>query len=539
MLALTLVAGCGGSGSSAKAPKIVLRSFPTLHVEVNTGVDSLDPGLSYTSGCWQSLWNVYLSPYGYQHVNGRASSQIVPVLAEAMPDISKGGRIYTFRLRDGLSYSDGSLVQAADFAYAIRRLYLLDSVGAPLFDDVVGSGVAEARRGLISGIETNDFTRSITVRLKRPSSTFIDALASLFAAPVPPGTPSRDQTLEPIPSTGPYKISEVRWPKAFTLVRNRYFEPTETVPATNPDRIIVDVVDGGKVALEQLAAGDADYAAVPIAPASLEQAKRKSRLQLRAYTDASTQYFFMNTTLRPFNDVRVRHAVNYALDRRQLVEIFGGQAVASENILPPPYPSYTRHDLYPYNLAKARALVQQAKVGGTRITVFAPTQPVQARAAALYLVRQLRAIGLKPRSAVTLLPPAHYWTTVGNRSTRAQIGYSLWTQSIPNPLAWFEPLLDGGETKALANTNYSFANSADLNVAINRLARDPELTPDVNAQWAALDRRTMRWAPLAPFLNPRSFDAFSTRIDLRCYVSNTLYGVDYGRLCLKRGSAAG
>jgi len=122
------------------------------------------------------------------------------------------------------------------------------------------------------------------VRLKRPRLDLHRRAGELFAAPVPPGTPSRDQTLEPIPSTGPYKISEVRWPKAFTLVRNRYFEPTETVPATNPDRIIVDVVDGGKVALEQLAAGDADYAAVPIAPASLEQAKRKSRLQLRAYT---------------------------------------------------------------------------------------------------------------------------------------------------------------------------------------------------------------------------------------------------------------
>jgi peptide/nickel transport system substrate-binding protein len=533
------VAGCGDSGDNTKAPKLVLRSFPTLRVDVGAGVDSLDPGLSYSAECWQSLWNVYLSPYGYQHLNGRASSQIVPVLAEGMPDIFKGGRVYEFRLREGLRYSDGSLVQAGDFAYAIRRLYLLDSVGAPLFDDVVGASVAAARRGLISGIETDDFTRSITVRLKRPSASFINALASLFATPVPQSTPIRDQTLEPIPSTGPYKISQVSWPRAFTLTRNRYFRPIETVPATNPDRISVSVVKGGKVALDQLAAGDADYAGMPIAPASLEQAKRKNRLQLRAYTDASTHYFFMNTTQRPFNDVRVRRAVNYALDRRQLVEIFGGRAVPSENILPPLYPSYIRHDLYPYNLAKARALVQQAKTGGTRVTVFAPTQPVQARAAALYLVRQLRAIGLKPRSAVKLLPPAQYWTAVGNKSTRAQIGYSFWTQSIPSPLAWFEPLLAGDETSGLANTNYSFADSADLNTGIDRLARQPELTPEVNAQWAALDRRAMRFAPLAPFLNTRSFDALSTRIDLRCYVSNTLYGVDYGRLCLKRGSATG
>jgi len=535
---LVLVAGCGGSGTRAKTPKFPLRSFPTLRVEVSAGVDSLDPGLSYTAECWQSLWNVYLSPYGYQHVNGAAGSQVVPFLADGMPNVSSGGRVYEFHLRKGLRYSNGKPVLAADFAYAIRRLYLLDSVGAPLFDDVVGAGVAAARRGPISGIETDDFKRSITVRLKRPSASFINALASLFAAPVPQSTPSRDQTLEPIPSTGPYRIEQVRWPKEFTLTRNRRFEPTETVPATNPDRIVVSVVKGGRVAFEQLVAGDADYADVPIAPASLVQARRKNRLQLRPQTDADLHYFFMNTTRRPFSDVRVRRAVNYALDRRQLVEIFGGQAVASENILPPLYPSYRRHDLYPYNLEKAKALVLQAGAKGAHVTVFAPTQPEQARAAAVYLERQLTAIGLKPSPAAKLLPPARYWTAVGSKSTQAQIGYAFWMQSIPSPLAWFEPLLEGDKTGGLANTNYSFADSAALNAGINRLAREPELSAEVNAQWAALDRRAMRWAPIAPFLNTRSFDALSTRIDLRCYVSNALYGVDYGRLCPKRGPEA-
>jgi len=537
LAALVLAAGCGGSGSGAKAPKFVPRSFPTLRVEIGAGADSLDPGLSYTAESWQSLWHVYLSPYSYEHASGAAGSRIVPALAEKMPGISGAGRVYEFRLREGLRYSNGKSVRASDFAYAIRRLYLLDSVGAPLFDGIVGANVAAARRGPIAGIETDDYSRSITVRLKQPSASFINTLASLFAAPVPQSTPSRDQTHTPIPSTGPYRISQVRWPKEFTLTRNRYFKPTETVPKTNPDRIVVSIVKGGRAALEQLVAGEADYAGVPIALASLEQAKRKNRLQLRAYTDANTQYFFMNTKLRPFNDVRVRRAVNYALDRERLVEIFGGQAVPTENVLPPLYPSYRRHTLYPYNLAKARALVRQAGARGATVTVFSPTRPAEARAAVLYLRRQLVAIGLKPSPAPKLLPPAQYWTAIGRKSARAQIGYAFWIQSLPSPLDWFEPLLSGGKTSQLANTNYSFADSAALNAAIDRLAREPELTADVNAQWAALDLRAMRWAPLAPFLNMRSVDALSTRIDLHCYVSNALYGLDYGRLCLKRGLA--
>ena len=534
MAALVLAAGCGGSGSGAKAPKFALRSFPTLRVEIGAGVDSLDPGLSYTAESWQSLWNVYLSPYGYEHASGAASSQIVPALAEKMPDISGDGRVYEFRLRKGLRYSNGKPVLASDFAYAIRRLYLLDSLGAPLFDDIAGANVSAARRGPISGIETDDYSRSITVRLKRPSASFVNALASLFAAPVPQRTPSRDQTHKPVPSTGPYRISRVRWPRDFTLARNRYFRSTETVPETNPDRIVVSIVKGGKVAFDQLVAGEADYAGVPIARASLEPAKRKNRLQLRTYSGPNAYYFFMNTKLRPFDDVRVRRAVNYALDRARLVEIFGGQAVPTENILPPLYPSYRKHNLYPYNLVKAKALVRLAGARGATVTVYGPARPAEARAAILYLVRQLAAIGLKPSPAPKLLPPAQYWTAVGSSRTRAQIGYAFWIQSFPNPLAWFEPLLSGDQTSQLANTNYSFADSAALNAAIARLAREPQLTAAVNARWAALDLRAMRWAPLAPFLNMRSFDAFSMRIDPRCYVSSALYGLDYGRLCLKR-----
>jgi len=539
LAALVLVAGCGGSHSKVETQKYMLRSFPTLRVDVGVGVDSLDPGLAYSVESWQSLWNVYLGPYGYRRANGATSSNIVPALAEAMPDISGDGRVYEFRLRKDLRYSNGKPVRAADFAYAIRRLYLLDSVGASLFDDIAGTGVAAARRGVISGIETDDYSRSVTVRLKRRSADFINALASVFAAPVPQSTPDRDQTLEPIPSTGPYEISDVKWPREFTLTRNRFFRATETVPPTNPDRIVVSIIDGDKESLDRLATGDADYATAPIAAASLEQAKSKKQLQLRDNTDASTHYFFLNTTLRPFDDVRVRQAVNYALDRRHLVEIFGGRAVASENILPPRYPSYRKHNLYPYNLARARALVRQANAKGARVTIYAPTQPAQARAAVLYLSEQLAAIGLKPSAAPKLLPPARYWTTIGNKSTRAQIGYAYWTQSIPHPLAWFASLLSGDKQSPFANTNYSFADSSDLNTSIDRLNSEPELTAEVNARWAALDRRAMRWAPLAPFMNTRSLDAFSNRIDLHCYVSNVLYGVDYGRLCLKRGPSTG
>jgi len=530
---LAVGAGCGGSGDASKGlPRFKTRSFSVLRVEIDAGADSLDPGLSFTSESWQSLWNVYLSPLGYAHANGRTSTRIVPALAEKMPDISGGGRVYEFRLRKGLRYSNGKFVLASDFGNAIRRLYLLDSFGAPFFDDIVGAGVNAARRGPISGIQTDDLTREVTIHLARPNPSFLDALASLFAAPVPPGTPSRDQTRAPIPSTGPYKISQVKWPREFTLTRNRYFRATYAVPDTNPDRIVVSIVRGSRTAFERLVAGQADFADAPMALAPLERAETKGLVQLRSFPAANVHYFFMNTTVRPFDDVRVRRAVNYAIDRRRLASIFGEPATPTENILPSLYPSFRKHDLYPYNIWRARALVRRAKAVGAPVRVYGLTGPTSARIATLYLVQQLAAIGLKPTSTPTLLPPALYWSRIGSRYTRAQIGYAFWIQSFPSPYAWLESLLSGDQTHRLANTNYSFADIAPVNAEIERLAREPELNDDVNARWASLDRLAMGWAPLAPFLSERQVEAFGTLVDLRCSTVNAVYGLDYGRICL-------
>jgi peptide/nickel transport system substrate-binding protein len=536
LVTLALTAGCSISSGRKTERKVVVRTFPTLRVEIGAGADSLDPGISYSPDIWQSLWNVYLSPYGYAHSSGKAGTQIVPVLADGMPSISSGGRVYEFRLRKGLRYSNGKPVYAGDFAYAIRRLYLLDSVGAPLFDDIAGATTTAARRGGISGIETNDAARTITIHLKKPSASFLDALASLFAAPVPRSTPARDRTSRPIPSTGPYRITQVKWPEEFTLVRNRYFRPTETVPRTNPDRIVVSIVTGTRRALDRLETGEADYTDIPIELAPLQKDEAKGLVRLRTHIDPDIHYFFLNTTLKPFDDVRVRRAVNYAIDRERLVKIFGGSGLATENLFPPLYPSYRRHDLYPYDLAKARALIRQAGAKGMSVTIYGPTRAAAVAAAEEYVRKQLRAIGLAPTAKPRLLPPARYWTAIGESRSHVQIGYAFWNQSLPDPLTWFQSLLGSDQTGQTANTNYSFADLAKVDTAVASLAQEPELTDSVDARWAALDRQAMRLAPLAPFMNTRSTDVFSPRVDLRCRESSPVYGVDYGRLCQEPGA---
>jgi hypothetical protein len=126
-----------------------------------------------------------------------------------------------------------------------------------------------------------------------------------------------------------------------------------------------------------------------------------------------------------------------------------------------------------------------------------------------------------------------YWTTIGNERARAQIGFANWVQDYPHPLDWFR-LLDGRTITPTHNSNYANFDVGWVNREIARLTRPKKLTPRVDRRWAALDRRVMRLAPWAPFLNQEGSDFFSTRVRLGCYVNNVLYEFDYASICVNK-----
>ena len=186
----------------------------------------------------------------------------------------------------------------------------------------------------------------------------MNILATIFAAPMPQGTPAKDQSTTPIPSTGPYQIQSYTPNRQFIVVRNPNFKPTENVPATNPDKMTFKIVEDDSAALQQVINGQADYDFHPIPVDRLADVQQKYGDQLKIYTPANTYYYFMNNRLPPFDKLAVRQAVNYAIDRNALVRLYGGLATPTENILPPTYPQYKKHTLYPLNVAKAKQLIE-------------------------------------------------------------------------------------------------------------------------------------------------------------------------------------
>ena len=119
----------GGGGEGGGEINIALTSFP----------DYVDPQLSYTVEGWEVLWNVYTPLLTYKHAKGKEGTQVVPALAEDMPDISPDGKTYKLKLRPNMKYSDGTPIKASDFAYGIQRLFKADSGGSVFFDVIVGA----------------------------------------------------------------------------------------------------------------------------------------------------------------------------------------------------------------------------------------------------------------------------------------------------------------------------------------------------------------------------------------------------------------
>jgi peptide/nickel transport system substrate-binding protein len=497
-------------------------------------LDSLDPGVAFTVPGWQAIWHVHLGLLGYEHAPGPEGATVVPVLAETMPNVSSDGRTYTFRLREGLRYSDGEPVRASDFEASIKRLFLLESLGRDFFRVIEGAQRFEQEeKGDIAGIEADDDDGTIEITLVRPRGDFLHLLATTFAALVPADTPSRrDAAADGIPATGPYRVARYRRGGGFTLVRNPRFRPTANVPTPNPDRIVAVPETNPARALNRVLSGDVDYTMHLLPPKRLPQLRREHGAQLRTYTPANTYYVFMNTRTPPFDKLAVRRAVNYALDRERLARLYGGLATPTENVLPPTYPAYRRLDLYPHDVARARRLIRRAGASRARVTVWTSDRPTS-RPQAANLAETLRSIGL--RAQVRVVPAALYWRTIGNQQTKAQIGIANWFQDYPHPLDWFDVLLNGERITRTDNQNYANADVPALNARIEELKREPELTRAVNAEWAEVDRLVLERALWAPFANRQFVDFFASDVDVeRCYVNHVLFELDFGRLCRKR-----
>jgi peptide/nickel transport system substrate-binding protein len=542
-LALVVSAcGGGGGGSSSTTSSTQGKTFAQLKVVWGT-TDYMDPGLSYRLESWQIFQDVYLGLLAKRYGTcgeGAGCTKIIPALADGLPDSNGDGTDLKFTLRKGLKYSNGEPVKASDFKNTIIRDFKLNSPGIGFFNNIVGSEDCEAspdKCSDISGIVVDDKAGTVEIKLNKPQSDFLYILTTFFTALVPSSTPDKDTENPPPAAAGPYYISQYKPSRSFTVLRNPHYKPIPGIPTGNPDKIVAIMTNDLAQSAQYIQSGQYDYDENLLPTDRLKQLQQKYGDQIKLWRTPSTYYWFMNQRTPPFDNLKARQAVNYAINRQTLVNLRGGLGVPTENFLPPTYPQYKKitPPAYPYNLQKAKQLVQQSGTAGMTVGVYTISDDAVDKAQGEYLAGQLEKIGWKTK--LHELAGANYFVIIGNQATKAQIGFTDWFEDYPYPSDWFDVLQNGKRITQQHNNNNSNVNFKDTNAEIDRLTHLPPsqaFTDKTNAAWAALDKKLMvKYASQAPFLNGVITSFFASRMDAKnCDVFTDLFD-DMAQTCLK------
>jgi peptide/nickel transport system substrate-binding protein len=542
VLALVLVAtGCGGGKKKSNAGGTASTSgktFASLKV-VWGDTDYMDPGLSYRLESWQLFQNIYEGLIGQKHASGAAAADVVPVLAESLPTVTAGGKNYKFTLRKGIMYSNGKPLKASDFPATIVRDFNMNSPGIGFYSNIVGADGCEKNPTTcksISGIVADDAAGTVEIKLKKPQSDFKYVMSLPFSAPVPAGTPAKPLTNPPPPGTGPYYMVSYQPHKSFLIKRNPHYKKGSlpTVPQGNPDEVVGKIMTDESASAQQVISGASDYDENLLPTDRIAQIQKKYGERVHFYTTPSTYYFFMNQRTPPFDKLAARQAVNYAIDRDQLVKLRGGLGRTTQNFLPPTYPQYKKITTYTHDLAKAKQLVQQSGTKGMKVTVFTIGDDEVDKATGEYLQGVLKSIGWN--AGIRELGSGPYFTVVGNQATKAQIGFTDWFQDYPYPTDWFGILQNGENITQTHNNNNSNVDIPAVNKEIDRLSSLPPAeatSQETNDAWAKLDHDLMvKYASEVPYLNGLLTDFFSSRMDVKCNV-DTNFQADFSQFCLK------
>jgi peptide/nickel transport system substrate-binding protein len=490
--------------------------------------DYLDPQLSYTQEGWTAMYDTYLPLLTYKRANGAEGSEVVPGLAESMPTISEDGKTYELTLRQGLKYSDGTPVKASDFKSSIERLFKISSPGSPFYESIVGAEeFAATKTGGIPGIETDDATGKITIELTGPRGTFTNELGMLFAAVLPADTPARNLTADPPPATGPYVITKSESGRAWSYERNPYWAKAngpqiDEVPDGNFDKVEIKVVRNDATQVNEIERDKTMWMQPPVPADQRERIINEFEgSQFRIDHPINIYLFWMNTERAPFDDVKVRQAVNYAVDSAALERIYAGSLSATHQILPQGMPGHEELDLYPHDMAKAKQMFKEANPADKDITVWTNTESPNDDAGAYYQ-DVLSKLGFNAK--LKTINADNYYTLIGNVTTPdLDTGWLAWLQDYPNPNNFFQPLLSGEAIAPTSNTNFARIDVPELNEKITRLSEEP-LGPGQEAEYAELDKAYMELAPWAPYGSNTTSTFVNSEIDLDKVIYNPTFG---------------
>ncbi len=498
----------------------------TLRLTAATGPDSLDPGVSWMSASWTLQVNVYNGLLTFKKETGVAGTELVPDIAAEMPEISPDGKTLKFKVRDNVNFGPPANrpVKPTDLKYTFDRLAKIPSQGVGFFsvidgfDEVVEAG--HDSKASVRGVVADDEAMTITFHLTRPDATFLYSLALPFSFAVPKGTPAEDLSMKTRTApTGPYMFAEYDPQRGVKMERNPAFKQwTEDSPNGNADRIEVTFGVSPDNAITRIMQGKSDAAqtAIPRANLLFLDTSEEWRPFLHYHEQSRIGYIWMNTTTAPFDNVKVRQAVNWAINRRAFVKIGGGAGTPTSQILPPAIAGHTGVDLYPeQDMDKAKQLIAESGITPGEVTIWCATTPPNPDYAQ-YLQEVLRQLGFSARTRC--VDGSAYYNLVGVKKNNTQIGFAGWGADYPEGATFIYSNLYGANINPDHSNNLAWYTGHDKDIENVMSMLDLEARAK---EWGRIDTELQEAAPWAPLSVGVQRNLLSKRVGN--YVFHPLY----------------
>lgn len=562
-MALSACGGGGGNGSGGASTsynegvtKIVNPSDAkggTLRFVSSSDFDSMDPGNMYYAFAWD-FSRLYARPLTtFKSQPGKAT--IVPDLATSLGQHSPDLKTWTYHLKPGIKYDDGTPVKAQDVKYAVAR-----SNYAP---DVLNKGPTYFSQYLVNpnnykgpykdknlddfkGVTTPDDS-TVVFHLKAPFAEFDNLVSIPQTAPVPQAKDTGDSYQQHVVSTGPYKLDSYEPGKGATLSKNPYWDAS-----TDPNRkqLVDKITFQANVQADDVdnrllnGQADVDLAGSGVQAAArakvLTNAQYKSRLD-----DPLTTFIWyipIDMQVKPFDNVHCRRAVEYGVDKTLFQSAYGGPTggdIAS-TALPVNIPGGQKFDLYPTpgnkgDVNKAKQELQQCgQPNGFSTTMAFRADRPKEKAVAQAAQQSLSRVGIKLN--LTSYPSNTYTNAqIGSPSFMKKNGIGLatygWGADFPTGFGYLSQVDDGAAIKPAGNSNVSNLNDPQINNLFKQVVSEPDANKRAQI-YAQINQLVMQQAANVPEVYVKSLLYRPSNLT-NIYVNDGFGMYDYANIGVK------
>jgi peptide/nickel transport system substrate-binding protein len=518
-----------GAIAPASAEYLKEHRGGTMRILAHQAGGTIDPHINYTLQYWQIYQSVYDGLVNFQKADGVDGFTKVPDIAEAFPEPTNDGKTYVFKIRKGIMFSNGQEVGVKDVVASLQRIFKVSSPTAGGFYSVIVGAdkcLKEPKTcTLEGGVVGDEAAGTVTINLTRPDAELFDKLALPHAVILPADSPTEDVGSNPLPGTGAYMISAYDPNKGLTMVRNPHFKvwSEQAQPDGYPDVVQYDFGLTEEAAVTAIQNGEADWTLDEIPADRLAEIGTKNKDQVHITPLTAWWYAPMNTRLAPFDNVKVRQAVNFAIDRNALVNIFGGPVLAQPvcQVLPPGFPGHV--DYCPYtkdpgtkwsapDMEKAKQLVEESGTKGQKVTIV-PDDRAISKAVGVYLQSVLTELGYE--TDVKPISTNIQFTYIQNTNNKVQMSVTQWYQDYPAASDFLNILFGCSTFTEGSDSSINIAGFCDkeidakMQAALALGVTDPE---GANKMWAEIDKAVTDSAAAVALFTPKHLDFVSKRL---------------------------